>query len=86
MVESLVIPHAAGGDNLEDVTHLREDAGLPEMVGHQIPSPEAARQSLYQCHDDRLDLVVADPFRAGTTRQPDTPASRHASQQTRQPA
>jgi hypothetical protein len=54
MVESLVILHAVGGESLDDLTHLREDAGLPEMVGHQIPSPEAARQLLYQCHDDRL--------------------------------
>ena len=65
MVESLVILHAVGGDNLEDLTHLREDAGLPEMVGHQIPSPEAARQFLYQCHDDRLIAAAQAAVPAG---------------------
>jgi hypothetical protein len=65
MIESLVILHAVGGDNLEDLTHLREDAGLPEMVGHQIPSPEAARQFLYQCHDDRLIAAAQAAVPAG---------------------
>jgi hypothetical protein len=29
---------------------LREDAGLSEMIGHGIPSPEVARKFLYQFH------------------------------------
>jgi len=65
MVESLVILHAVGGDTLEDLTHLREDAGLPEVVGHQLPSPEAARQFLYQCHDDRLIAAAQAAVPAG---------------------
>ncbi len=49
-VESFVVLNALGGECLEDFTHLREDAGLKEMLGHEIPSPETARQFLYQFH------------------------------------
>jgi hypothetical protein len=45
--------HALGGDCLEDFDRLREDAGLKEMLGHELPSPEAARKFLYQFHDER---------------------------------
>jgi Transposase DDE domain group 1 len=50
MVESFVVLNALGGECLDDFQHLREDAGLKEMLGHEIPSPEAARQFLYQFH------------------------------------
>ena len=50
MVESLVVLNALGGECLEDFTHLRADGGLKEMLGHELPSPEAARQFLYQFH------------------------------------
>jgi hypothetical protein len=50
MVESFVVLNALGGECLEDFTHLREDAGLQEVLGHGIPSPEAARQFLYRFH------------------------------------
>jgi hypothetical protein len=36
-------------------THLREDAGLKETLGHEIPSPEAARQFLYQHADEKIE-------------------------------
>ncbi len=52
MVESFVILNAAGGECLDDFARLREDAGLAELLGHEIPSPEAARNFLYQFHDD----------------------------------
>jgi DDE family transposase len=43
--------NAVGGDCLEDFDQLREDAGLAEMLGHAVPSAEAARKFLYQFHD-----------------------------------
>jgi len=52
-VESFVVLNAAGGDCLEDFDHLRADTGLAELIGHELPSPEAARKFLYQFHDDR---------------------------------
>lgn len=44
-------PRALGGECLEAFERLREDAGLAEMLGHELPSPEAARKSLYAFHD-----------------------------------
>src|SRR3970282_1312437 len=52
VIESFVILNAVGGECLEDFDRLREDAGLAEMIGHAIPSPEAARKFLYQFHDE----------------------------------
>jgi hypothetical protein len=51
-VESFVVLNAAGGECLQDFERLREDAGLAEMLGHAIPSPEAARKFLYGFHDE----------------------------------
>ena len=39
-VESFVILNAVGGECLEDFEQLRADAGLVELIGHEIPSPE----------------------------------------------
>lgn len=50
-VESFLVLNAAGGDCLEDFDQLREDAGLSELLGHAVPSAEAARKFLYQFHD-----------------------------------
>lgn len=50
-VESFVILNAAGGECLDDFAQLRKDA-VGELVGHPLPSPEAARQFLYQFHDE----------------------------------
>ena len=50
-IESFLVLNAAGGDCLEDFDCLREDRGLAAMLGHEVPSPEAARKFLYQFHD-----------------------------------
>jgi DDE family transposase len=50
MLESLMVLNAVGGECLEDLERLREDEGLAELLGHGIPSPEAARKFLYQFH------------------------------------
>ena len=52
-VESFLVLNALGGDCLEDFDRLREDAGLAEMLGHELPSPEAARKFLYAFHDEQ---------------------------------
>ena len=49
-VESFLVLNALGGECLDDFDRLREDEGLAEMLGHQVPSPEAARKFLYQFH------------------------------------
>lgn len=50
-VESFVLLNAAGGECLEDFAQLRQDAGLKELIGQGMPSPEAARNFLYSFHD-----------------------------------
>ena len=50
-VENFPVLNAVGGDCLEDFERLQEDPGLAEMLGHAVPSPEAARKFLYQFHD-----------------------------------
>ena len=52
MVESLVVLNAVGGECRDDFQHLRDDAGLKEMLGHEIPSPESARQFLNRFHSE----------------------------------
>src|ERR1017187_1511238 len=51
-VESLVILHAAGGEYVDDFEHLRQDSGLAEMIGHELPSPRAALEFLYAFHEE----------------------------------
>jgi len=51
-VESFVIMNAAGGECLDDFQRLREDGGLTQLIGHEMPSPEAARKFLYEFHDE----------------------------------
>lgn len=50
-IESFVVLNGVGGDCLEDFDLLREDGGLAELLGHGIPSAEAARKFLNQFHD-----------------------------------
>ena len=51
-VESFVILHAAGGECVEDFERLRQDPGLAEMIGHDLPSPRAALEFLYAFHQE----------------------------------
>ena len=46
-VESFVVLQAVGGECLDDFDRLRGDPGLAELLGHAVPSPEAARKFLY---------------------------------------
>jgi hypothetical protein len=53
-VESFVVLQALGGECLDDFVRLRADPGLAELLGHGVPSPEAARKFLYAFHEDAL--------------------------------
>lgn len=59
-VESFVILNAVGGECLEDFEALKQDTALQELIGHGVPSPEAARKFLYQFHQESTPSV-ADP-------------------------
>ena len=55
-VESFVVLNGVGGDCLDDFDQLRADAGLASILGHELPSPGAARNFLYEFHDEsRID-------------------------------
>jgi len=64
-VESFVVLNAAGGECLDDFARLREDPGLAELIGHPVPSPEAARHFLYQFHDEKNITVAKQQLRLG---------------------
>jgi hypothetical protein len=51
-VESFILLNGVGGDCLDDFEHLRADRGLAEMLGYALPSPEAARNFLYEFHSE----------------------------------
>ena len=47
MVESFVVLNAVGGERVDDFQHLRDDAGLREMLGHEVPSPLRKRRGSF---------------------------------------
>jgi hypothetical protein len=54
LVESFVVLQALGGDCLDDFARLREESGLRQILGYELPSPEVARKFLYQFHEEKL--------------------------------
>jgi hypothetical protein len=54
MIESFALMLAAGGECLDDFNRLREEQGLPMLLGYQAASPDAARRFLYAFHDDAI--------------------------------
>jgi len=52
LVESFLVLNALGGECLDDFERLREDVGLAEMVGHEMPTAKVARTFLYAFHDE----------------------------------
>lgn len=53
-VESFALLVALGGECVEDMQHLRDDAGLSGILGYRPPAPETARQWLDRFHDESL--------------------------------
>lgn len=64
-VESFLVLNALGGECLDDFARLREDDGLREMLGHEVPSPEAAGKFLYQFHDEEKLKQAQSELAAG---------------------
>jgi hypothetical protein len=67
MVESVILLNAAGGDCLEDFRRLAEDPGLPTLLGHALPLPDAARKFLYAFHRDEALTTAQAQRPAGQT-------------------
>lgn len=64
-VESFVLLNAAGGDCLEDFRRLAEDPGLPALLGHALPLPDAARTLLYAFQRDEAIVLATAQRPAG---------------------
>jgi len=56
MIETFILLSALGGENIDDVQHIRDDAGLAGIAGYTLPAPETARQWLDSFHDETLML------------------------------
>jgi hypothetical protein len=65
LVESFLLLNAMGGECLDDFERLRADEGLAELIGHGIPSPEAARKFLYEFHDEQKMEAAEQQRQAG---------------------
>ena len=57
MVESFLALWAAGGERAEDFDHFRQDKALCELIGHELPAAQTARDFLGQFHEDDLPLL-----------------------------
>jgi hypothetical protein len=53
-LESLVLLHIDGGDCMEDIEVLREDTGIPKMLGYTPPGTRCLGDFLESFHDQRL--------------------------------
>ncbi len=42
MDETFVLLGSLKGENIEDMQHIRDDAGLARIMGHILPAPETA--------------------------------------------
>ena len=61
-VESFLVLNAVGGDCLEDFDQLREDAGLAEMMGHELVRRAGEGRSVgnsqrHRLHDGSTPIV-----------------------------
>jgi len=54
MVESFVLLSSLGGECVDDMQHLRDDAGLAGILAYKPPAPETARQWLDGFHEEAL--------------------------------
>jgi hypothetical protein len=61
LVESLIALWLAGGDRCQDLTMLREDAGLARLLGYALPAATTVRDFLDAFHADDLPLWAAGP-------------------------
>lgn len=64
VIESLVLLNAAGGDCMQDINLLRNDAAIEKMLGYVPPSARAVGDFLARFHDeDKLDAARAEAAR-----------------------
>jgi Transposase DDE domain group 1 len=57
MVESFLALWATGGERTEDFDHVRQDKALADLLGHELPAAQTARDFLSQFHEEDLPLL-----------------------------
>ena len=57
MVESFLALWATGGERAEDFDHFRQDKALADLLGHELPAAQTARDFLSQFHEEDLPLL-----------------------------
>jgi Transposase DDE domain group 1 len=57
MAESLLAMWAAGGERAEDLDQFRQDQALAQLLGHELPAAQTARDFLAQFHAEDLPLL-----------------------------
>lgn len=68
IVMSLVLLLTAGGEYLDDLRAFKKDTALSRLLGFEFPSPETARQFLYEFHEDKLIDDAAAATRAANRK------------------
>ncbi len=59
MAESFCLLLAVGGDCIDDFETLRDDVGLADTVGYELPSPTRAKEYLY-AYDEGMELTKSE--------------------------
>ena len=52
MIESVMMLWTSGGDRCEDLERFRTDRALIELIGHELPAPQTARDFFETFHSD----------------------------------
>lgn len=68
IVMSLVLLLTAGGEYLDDLRAFKKDTALASLLGFEFPSPETARQFLYEFHEDKLIEDAAASMKAANRK------------------
>jgi hypothetical protein len=63
-IEPLILLNAAGGDCMQDINILRQDAAMEKMLGYAVPSTRAVGDFLARFHDEeKLEAARAQAQR-----------------------
>lgn len=62
LLESLLVLWAAGGERCEQLSLLRQDRALCQLLGYELPAPQTARDFFERFHEAELPLVQAGEF------------------------
>lgn len=59
LAESMLVLWAAGGERCEQLAHLRQDTALAQLLGHELPAAQTARDFFERYDEEDLPLLQA---------------------------